>query len=306
MIIDVHCHIWGDEIRSEAGKQMMKQVAAQGHPLTFPLNQADTPLDALLLDMDAAKVDKIVILGMDGDVWFKRVGEDPWLPFDKYNDYIAKLVKEYPDRFIGFAGIDPRRGRVAIREVERCVNQLGLKGVKLWQLHGFYPDDSQFYPFYERVEQLGIPILYHTGSGPVGTYLKYCRPAYVNTVATDFPSIPFICAHMGDPWVDEAIAAATFTPNLYLDLAYLGNWYAASPIQFIRTIAQAKLRCGIEKIVFGSDWPLFPQHLTYKNWVDAIRTMTTPDILKQLGFPEITEHDKQLILGDNAAKILGI
>jgi predicted TIM-barrel fold metal-dependent hydrolase len=93
---------------------------------------------------------------------------------------------------------------------------------------------------------------------------------------------------------------------MYLDLAYLGNWYATSPVQVIRNIAQAKLRCGLEKILFGSDWPLFPEHFNYTNWVEAVQTMTTPDILRQLGYPEITDHDKQLILGDNAAKILGI
>jgi hypothetical protein len=74
MIIDVHCHIWGDEIRSDVSKQMMKQMATQRYPHKYhPFNQGDTPLDALLLDMDEAKVDKIVILGMEFDVWFKRI-----------------------------------------------------------------------------------------------------------------------------------------------------------------------------------------------------------------------------------------
>lgn len=305
MIIDAHCHIHGDEVLSDYGRQMMTQMAAHGFPGMQNMTRDGTMIDTLIHDMDNANVDKTVILAQDVDVWFQRVGENFYGSFTLYNDYIGQLVKEYPDRFIGFAGIDPQRGRTAITELERCVNQLGLKGVKLYP-HEFYPDDPKFYPFYERVQQLGVPILCHTGSAPAGTYMKYSRPAYMNTIATDFPKITIICAHLGWPWVNEAIGAATFTPNIYLDISYWGNWYASSPIDFIRTLGQAKLRCGIEKIVFGSDWPLFPQILSLKDWVDAIQTMTTPDILKQLGFPEITEHDKKLILGDNAAKILDI
>lgn len=306
MIIDIHCHMHGDEVLSEYGKQTMTQMAAHGFPGIQNMTRDGTMSDTLLHDMDNANVDRTVILAQDVEVWFQRVGENFYGPIAPYNDYIAHLMTKYPDRFIGFAGIDPRRGRVAISELERCVNELGLKGVKMTPLTGFYPDDPQFYPFYECVEELGVPILYHTGHGPVGTYLKYCRPANVNTVATDFPKITFILAHLSFPWVDEALAAARCTPNIYLDISAWESRYLASPTHLIRALGMAKITCGIEKILFGSDWPLIPPNLSLKDWVDAVNGLRTPDILKQLGIPEITEHDKQLILGDTAAKILGI
>ncbi|HEY0584180.1 MAG TPA: amidohydrolase family protein, partial [Chloroflexota bacterium] len=56
------------------------------------------------------------------------------------NDLLAAACKKYPDRFIGFAGIDPWKGALAIRELERSVKQLGLKGAK------FHPGRQEFYP----------------------------------------------------------------------------------------------------------------------------------------------------------------
>ena len=69
------------------------------------------------------------------------------LTYKDYNNYVADILKEYPDKFIGFAGIDPRRGKEAIMELERCVENLGFSGVKFWTLTGFYPDDKNFYLF---------------------------------------------------------------------------------------------------------------------------------------------------------------
>lgn len=144
--------------------------------------------------MDEAGIDKTVIFGLDYEFRFRgKVG------YKEVNDIVARYVNDYPDRLIGLAAIDPRRGETAIDELERFMEELGFVGVKLWTLTGFYPDDPKFYPFYQRVEELGGVLLYHTGMGPSMTYLKYCRPEYVDTVAVDFPKIKIIMAHIGDP-----------------------------------------------------------------------------------------------------------
>lgn len=257
-------------------------------------------------DMDHANIDKMVLVSTDTDLWSNRSGLSTAIPFDQYNDAVARVVEQYPDRYIGFAGIDPRRGRLAIDELERCVHDLELRGVKLWQLHGYYPDNLEYYPFYERVQALGVPVLCHTGKGPPGTYLKYTRPVNVSTVATDFPKITFILAHMGNPWVDEAAVVAQNNANVYLDLAGWQNRVIKSPVHLARALCTAKYRCGIDKVLFGSDWPLCESTMTLTQWVQAVQNLETPDVLRQLGFPEITEQDKQLILGDTAATILNL
>ena len=72
--------------------------------------------------MDEAGIDKTVILGLDYEYLFKGK-----ISYKEYNDYVANILKEYPDRFIGFAGIDPRRGKEAIQELERCIGELEFK-----------------------------------------------------------------------------------------------------------------------------------------------------------------------------------
>ena len=63
------------------------------------------------------------------------------------NEYIARLVKKYPRTFIGFAGVDPWKGKVAIEEAEIAIKDLGLRGVKFQQAaQGFYPSDKRFLP----------------------------------------------------------------------------------------------------------------------------------------------------------------
>jgi predicted TIM-barrel fold metal-dependent hydrolase len=295
MIIDIHAHLNSEDIASDYGKQF-----ARKHGFSFRTGAEG------IRDMDHANIDKMVLVSTDTDLYPSRLGQSLVLPFDQYNDALAKVIRQYPDRYIGFAGIDPRKGQAAIDELDRCVHDLELHGVKLWQLHGYYPDDLEYYHFYERIEQLGVPMFCHTGKGPSGVYLKYARPINVSSVATDFPKITFILGHIGNPWIDEAIAVAQNNDNVYLDLSGWQNRVVKSPIHLTRALCTAKYQCGIEKIVFGSDWPLLERLMPLAEWVQAVKDLETPDVLLQLGYSEITDHDKQLILGDNATKILKI
>ena len=193
MIIDAHGHLLSRDVLNELGRQYADKME-------WDLRSGADGIQ----NMDDANIDKMILVSTDSEMWSSRSGFVTSIPFNKYNDAVAQVVQQYPDRYIGFAGIDPRRGRSAIDELERCIQDLELHGVKLWQLHGYYPDNVDYYPFYEQVQALGVPILYHTGKGPPGTYLKYTRPVNVSTVATDFPKIKFILAHMGNPWVARA------------------------------------------------------------------------------------------------------
>ncbi|MHA1986509.1 MAG: amidohydrolase family protein [Promethearchaeota archaeon] len=297
MIIDFHCHIWDEELMSEELRAIIVDFARQ---FRFDENLImDGTADRLIPEMDEAGIDKSVILGLDYEYLYKGK-----ISYRQYNDKVSSYLDEYPDRLIGLAGIDPRRGKEAIQELERCMSELGFKGVKFWTLTGFYPDDLEYYPFYERVEDLKGAILCHTGMGPSGTYLKYCRPMYIDKIAVDFPKIKFIMAHMGNPWIDEAIAVATKNRNVYLDISGLEPSLKMAPFMFFQNLLQAKMSCGVGKILFGSDWPMFTPILTLKEYVAKIKEMKLPPPIKLMGMPEFTEEEKLKILGDNVIKIL--
>jgi len=299
MIIDVHCHVWEKETLSEDLKVLLVGIAKQyGFDPDLVL---DATPERLVPEMDDAGIDKTVIVAVDYEYLFRGK-----ISYREYNNIVAGYIKEYPDRLIGFAGIDPRRGKEAIQELERCIGELGFKGVKLWPLTGFYPDDLEYYPFYERAEDLGAVILCHTGMGITKSYIKYNRPMYIDKIAVDFPKIKIIMAHMGDPWINEAIAVATKNPNVYVDISGLEPSFKRAPFVFFQNVLQAKMRCGINKILFGTDWPLFAPIMSLKEYVDGIKELKLSPPMTLMGLSEFTDAEKNKILGDNAVKLLGL
>lgn len=301
MIIDAHCHIWERDMAMADMAEMLHSINVRCGFRDLE-NIFDGSAERILAEMDEAGIDKSVLLALDADFTY-RTGT----AFTAYNDYVGGLIRQHPDRIIGFAGIDPRRGKAAIIELERCIEGMGFRGVKLWPLTGFYPDDEAFYPFYQRAEQLGAVILCHTGSGPPPTYMKFNRPVYLDKVAVDFPGIKIIMAHVGHPWVEEALSMAYKNPNVYVDISAWQLSFSKVPLALSQCLAMAKASHGhVEKILFGSDWPLFTEVMSQKEWVETIKSLEQPPPLQLMGLPEITEEDKQMILGGNAAKVLGL
>ena len=126
--------------------------------------------------MDAAGIDKTLLVAVDFELaWGSRT-----YSAREFNDLIGQAYRKFTERIIPYAGIDPRRGVGAIEELKRCVEVLGCQGMKLWPLTGFVPDEIGYYPLYEQAARLGINIVVHTGMGPPDSYLKYCRPVYVD------------------------------------------------------------------------------------------------------------------------------
>ncbi len=81
----------------------------------------------------------------------------------------------------------------------------------------------------------------------------------------------------------------------------------AAPVALCQALAQIKLGAGsLKQVLFGSDWPLFTPTLSLKEWVEAIRSLEMPPPLQMMGLQDLTEEDKRLILGENAAVALGL
>ncbi len=208
------------------------------------------------------------------------------------NDYIAEIVKRYPDVFIGFASVDPWKGKVAIAELERAVKTLGLRGLKLHPIaQAFYLNDRRFYPLWETCSALKIPLLVHTGTTGVGAgvpggdglKLKYAQPIpYIDDVAADFPELTIIGAHPSWPWQEEMLALAVHKTNVYIDLSgWSPKYFSPSLVRYSNTLLQ-------DRVLFGSDYPF----LTPERWISDF---------EQAGFkPEV----RQKILSENAKRLL--
>ncbi len=208
------------------------------------------------------------------------------------NDYIAELVQRYPKQFVGFGSVDPWKGAIAVREVERCAEELGLLGLKFHpQQQQFYPNEERFYPIYEAAQRHGLVVLFHTGTTGVGVgqpggggiKLKYARPIpYIDDVAADFPELTIIMAHPSFPWQEEQLAVLVHKPNVYMDLSgWSPKYFSPLLVQYAKTLIQ-------DKVMFGSDYPV----ISPERWMNDFDA---------LGFDDAV---KQKILLDNAKKLL--
>jgi len=109
--------------------------------------------------------------------------------YPKMNDYIAKSVRKYPKRLVGFGRVDPRR-EDAIKELTRTKKSLGLTGLKLHPMvECFRPDHPFFNKFFQQATKLGLPILFHTGDG-------FSSPALISKIAKKYPKLPIILGHL--------------------------------------------------------------------------------------------------------------
>ncbi len=207
------------------------------------------------------------------------------------NDELAAAVAKHPDIFVGFAGIDPWKGELAIRELRRCVHDLDLRGAKFHPgRQAFYPNDARFAPLFAEATALGVPVLFHTGMmaagagtpGGRGQRLDYTRPIYLDHLAADFPELTIIAAHPSWPWADEGLAVARHKSNVFLDLSgYSPRYIPPQYVQFANTLLQ-------DQMLFGSDYPF----ITAERWLADFPSA---------GFRE--EVHRKILL-DNAQRIL--
>jgi predicted TIM-barrel fold metal-dependent hydrolase len=209
------------------------------------------------------------------------------------HEYVADMVKRFPDTFIGFAGVDPWKGKAAIEELERAVKELGLKGAKFQQaMQAFFPNDRRFYPLWEKCVELNIPVLFHCGTtgigagtpGGLGIKLKYVDPLPIDDVAADFPELTIICAHPAWPWTDVSIAMAVHKANVYVDLSGWSPKYF--PPQLVQEI-NSRLQ---DKALFGTDYPFIKPD----RWLRDFERL------------EIKPEVRPKIMIENAKKILGL
>ena len=168
------------------------------------------------------------------------------------NDYVAAIVKKYPDRFMGTASVDPWMGKLAIYECERAVKELGLKGFKFEPYRQeFYLNEPRFRPLWAKIEELGVPIMVHTGMAQFqgGHRMKYLAPfPYFDDLASDFPGLTIIGCHQAFPWQDEMLAIATHKPNVYIELS---AWWPHEASSALIEYTNKYLK---DKVMFGTGY----------------------------------------------------
>ena len=241
------------------------------------------------------------------------------------NDALAEIVAEHPDRYVGLAALGLQDPVAAADELERCVTELGFRGALA---NGYssvgnletaaYYDEPEYLPFWERVDDLGVPFYLHPRN-PLPTQRRMYEtresllgPTWAFTVETAthslrlmvsglfdrFPSLTIIIGHMGEllPFaVQRTEQRLSHIPTIELERTpqeYLReNFYLTTSGNFhTPSLIGTLLQVGADRVVFAADYPF----------------ERTEDAVEWFDHAPISEPDRYKIGRANAERLLGL
>ena len=272
--IDIHVHPYTEEVLAVTPEWFW------GHARkTFNFDGKPITVDDMVRSMDEAGVELAALLAFDCET------THGWkVP----NEMVADLVAQRPDRFVGFASVDPNKHQLAVEELEHAVRDLGMRGLKLHPpTQHFYPNDRAHYPLWAKAEELGIPVLVHTGHNQSGGRMQYGDPTHLDEVALDFPNLRLILAHFGFPWVNQAISVTWIRRNCYLELS---GW---SPKYIPDTVWKYAKGIFPDRVLFGTDAPV----MTAQRWLRDFEEIQLPEDVKR---KILYTNSRRLLFGEEA------
>ncbi|OAR25710.1 hypothetical protein A8W25_09145 [Streptomyces sp. ERV7] len=282
MIIDAHVHA-GEYYRHFTARFADQMMATTG----LPPEALSAPEDKLLAEMDAAGVDHAFLLAFE----VRRVEG-----FSVPNTFVAELCARHPQRFTGFASVDAGRPGAA-EELRHSVTELGLRGLKTAPCYlRMSPADPRWFEVYRTAQDLGIPVLVHTGYTPAkNADARFFSPLLLEPVAKRFPELRLILAHLGTPWTAQCIDLLARHPHLYADLSIFGSYQ--SPPTVAAALAHARERGVLDRLLWGTDFPF----ATMSAAVARMTRLTTDAAPWPSDSAPLTPDEHRAVMGGTAA-----
>ncbi len=196
------------------------------------------------------------------------------------NDFLLKAAAENAE-FIPFGSVHPAMGEAAaLAELERIAS-LGVKGIKLHpDFQYLYIDGAEMLPIYKKCAELGLPVLFHVGDKNT----DYSTPTRVLRVCDAIPELVVIAAHLGGYSVWDTAKDSLIGTEVYMDCS------ESRPFLTIEETYDLIERHGVDRVMFGSDYPVF--------CTDSAFELTDE-------LPLTPEEKEQLYWG-TAAKLFGV
>jgi len=246
-VIDAHVHI------TENGKW-------------FDTNH-NASLDYLIELLERNAIEKAVIL--------------PIAPFIS-NSFIARACREYPNKLIGFASVNVFSDN-ADEQLEKAVKKYGLKGLKLHpKLQVFQLCDPRVILVLRKAAELRIPIIIDTWIKEDLSHRNLIN--CVRHIATQYPSIKIILAHLGGPNLNN-IYQVIEKDNIYFDLSFILTRLDQKIVH--KRLSFFLKNAGSHRLIYGSDFPEINLETYFKH------------ALKALESTNITSKEMELILSEN-------
>lgn len=271
-VIDGHVHVNRFDLMTPGAQELIRQ-----NP-TFPLMQkfVASP-EAFLEHMDRQGIEQSWLINYCA----KEIMGYGW----EVNDWVARYVEADPKRLVPIGGYDPKHDGDAFAAADR-LHDLGIRAVKIHTAHQHRrPNDPELWSLYARMEQLGMPLIFHTGSSSFpGADNFFADPTPITNVCLSFPKLQVVIAHGGRPdQTADALEVLSICKNAWLDLS-------SCPPQRLRDYF-GDLESLAPRTLWGSDWPGPGVPGMGKN-VESFLALG------------LSKKANQMILHDNAASIL--
>lgn len=269
MIIDFHTHCFPDAIAARAVGAMYE--AAQKYPKTDFLSiRYDGTLEGLRRMTHEGGADYFVQMSV------------ATTPAHQYNvNQFALKINALPDGF-AFGGIHGA-STDSLEEVERLY-EAGIRGIKMHHDEQHIDmDDRRLYPVYDLISDLGLPCVIHPGFDPFSPDRSHATPAQILKIHAAFPNLRLVLAHLGG-FMDWEGGEELAGRGMLMDTSLVS--VRLDP----KTAARIIRKNGIENVMLGSDMP----------WT------TIAEAIRYLDSLDLTDREKEIIAGENAARILGI
>jgi predicted TIM-barrel fold metal-dependent hydrolase len=288
VIVDVHTHTPTQRYPVSPGEKRFYDGWRPDRSVCVTNSWEDH--QAAIRDVDAAIVFNIAVDDPDGAT---GIPADP----ATINDATAEYVAAHSDRLIGFMSVIPGRGRT-LQEAERCLRELGLRGIKLGpNYQNFDPLSHEAHQLYAYASSHGLPILFHQGASPItAAPLRFAHPLVMDEIAIAHPELRVVMAHMGHPWQTDTIVVIRKHPHVFADVSAL--FYR--PWSLYTCLRQAIEWNVAHKLLFGSDFPI----ATPAETMAGLRAVN--EVISGTAMPSVPEDAIEAIIERDTLSLLGL
>jgi len=279
MIVDLETRAWSSP--EQFGPSLGERLRRRGRDQPLPLDASPARLHA-----ETECVSVACVLGHLDE------REGAAVPAE----FVADVVRRWPGRFVGVAGIDPLHGD-PVGQIEKA-RGLGLHGVTTSpSALGFHPTHSAAMRAYEAAEEAGMP-LWVSRPGPLGpeSRLEFDQPLAWDEVARSFPRLPIVLSGIGDPWIPETLQLLVKHDRVFASLAGLmgRSWTLFGALQ------QAEGLGVLDRLLFASGFP----YVTPAQAIENLYSVNAFSSGTQL--PSIPRSQLKAIVERNSLPLLGI
>ena len=279
-IIDVHSHYWRypDHFQDDFRQQARRARAG-----------VEVDLSVRFEDYCRQSVPDVTTIVFGGKARLSGL----WVDDQDIRDYVAIA----PDRLIGFLSLDPTQAGWEY-EMHAGHQGLGLRGIKLMPMYaGFRPDEERLAPLWRYAQQHQLPVLLHTGTTFISQAPLECTlPRHLDPVATQYPEVRMILAHLGHPWEGECVAVIRKHPHVYADLSALHY----RPFQLYNSLMLVQEYGVWDKVLFGTDYPF----TTVQATLDGLRALNR--MVQGTPLPKLNETAIEELIDRDSLPLLGL